>query len=64
MNPRIINGSPESEMLVWTEECLVLPPEFRATLLRDAEIHRIQIVGHIVGYKTNITIDMPRKLVI
>ena len=25
-------------MLVWTEECLVLPPEFRATLLRDAEV--------------------------
>ena len=38
VNPRIIHRSPESEMLVWTEECLVLPPEFRATLLRDAEI--------------------------
>ena len=38
INPRIIKRSPESEMLVWTEECLVLPPEFRATLLRDAEI--------------------------
>ena len=25
-------------MLVWTEGCLVLPPEFRATLLRDAEV--------------------------
>ena len=37
-NPRIIQRSPESEMLVWTEECLVLPPEFRATLLRDAEV--------------------------
>ena len=38
VNPRIIHRSPESEMLVWTEECLVLPPEFKATLLRDAEI--------------------------
>lgn len=38
VNPRIIHRSPESEMLVWTEECLVLPPEFRATLLRDAEV--------------------------
>ena len=38
VNPRIIHRSPESEMLVWTEECLVLPPEFKATLLCDAEI--------------------------
>lgn len=38
VNPRIIKRSPESEMLVWTEECLVLPPQFRATLLRDAEV--------------------------
>jgi peptide deformylase len=38
VNPRIVHRSPESEMLVWTEECLVLPPEFKATLLRDAEV--------------------------
>jgi len=38
VNPRIINRSPESEMLVWTEECLVLPPQFRAILLRDAKV--------------------------
>ena len=38
VNPRIIHRSEESEMLVWTEECLVLPPEFRATLLRDMEV--------------------------
>ncbi|KAL7535948.1 hypothetical protein ACHAXR_006827 [Thalassiosira sp. AJA248-18] len=38
VNPRIIHRSPESEMLVWSEQCLVLPPEFRATLLRDAEV--------------------------
>jgi peptide deformylase len=37
-NPRIVDRSSESDMLVWTEECLVLPPEFRATLLRDAEV--------------------------
>ena len=23
---------------MWTEQCLVLPPEFQATLLRDAEV--------------------------
>ena len=38
VNPCIIQRSPESEMIVWTEQCLVLPPEFRATLLRDAEV--------------------------
>ena len=35
VNPRIVNRSPESSMKVWTEECLVLPPTFRATVLRD-----------------------------
>jgi len=35
VNPRIIARSPESSMKVWTEECLVLPPTFRATVLRD-----------------------------
>lgn len=38
VNPRIIQRAPESKMIVWTEQCLVLPPEFRATLLRDAEV--------------------------
>ena len=38
VNPRIIRRSRESDMLVWTEGCLVLPPEFSATLLRDAEV--------------------------
>ena len=38
VNPRIIKRSQESEMQVWTEECLVLPPQFRATLLRDASV--------------------------
>ena len=37
-NPRIIARSPEIEMRVWTEECLVLPPKFTATLLRDNTI--------------------------
>lgn len=36
INPRIISRSREVDMKVWTEECLVLPPTFRATLLRDA----------------------------
>ena len=35
VNPRIIGRSDERDMNVWTEECLVLPPTFRATLLRD-----------------------------
>jgi len=38
INPRIIRRSPETEMQIWTEECLVLPPEFRATLLRDKKV--------------------------
>ena len=38
VNPRIVHRSLESDMLVWTEECLVLPPEFKATLLRDADV--------------------------
>jgi peptide deformylase len=38
INPRIINRSRELDMKVWTEECLVLPPTFRATLLRDAVV--------------------------
>ncbi len=37
-NPRIIDRSPEVEMSVWTEECLVLPPTFTATTLRDSSI--------------------------
>ena len=37
-NPRIIKRSPEVEMNVWTEECLVLPPTFTATTLRDSSI--------------------------
>ena len=38
VNPRIIHRTPEIEMIVWTEQCLVLPPEFHASLLRDAEV--------------------------
>lgn len=35
VNPHIVSRSPEMEMKVWNEECLVLPPTFRATVLRD-----------------------------
>jgi peptide deformylase len=35
INPSIVRRSPENEMTCWTEECLVLPRSFRATLLRD-----------------------------
>jgi len=38
INPRFVHRSPEIEMRVWTEECLVLPPWFRATVLRDAAV--------------------------
>lgn len=41
INPRIIDRSSELKMKVWTEQCLVLPPSFTATLLRDASI-RVQ----------------------
>jgi len=36
INPLIVDRSPETDMRVWREECLVLPPTFRATVLRDA----------------------------
>jgi peptide deformylase len=35
INPSIVRRSPENEMTCWTEECLVLPRSFHATLLRD-----------------------------
>lgn len=38
VNPRITRRSSEMEMLPWTETCLVLPPKFSATVLRDASI--------------------------
>ena len=38
VNPRITRRSSEMEMLPWTETCLVLPPRFSATVLRDAFI--------------------------
>jgi peptide deformylase len=38
INPRITRRSPEVEQQTWNEECLVLPPQFRATVSRDAWI--------------------------
>eukprot|EP00566_Odontella_aurita_P009228 CAMPEP_0113547082 /NCGR_PEP_ID=MMETSP0015_2-20120614/12156_1 /TAXON_ID=2838 /ORGANISM="Odontella" /LENGTH=507 /DNA_ID=CAMNT_0000447593 /DNA_START=40 /DNA_END=1566 /DNA_ORIENTATION=+ /assembly_acc=CAM_ASM_000160 len=38
VNPRIVARSPEVDMRVWTERCLVLPPSFSASVLRDATI--------------------------
>lgn len=35
VNPRIIRRSPETQVRVWEEHCLVLPPTFVATVLRD-----------------------------
>jgi peptide deformylase len=36
INPHIVKRSPETDMKVWQEQCLVLPPTFTATVLRDA----------------------------
>ena len=36
INPEIVHRSPETQMCVWNEHCLVLPPTFTATVLRDA----------------------------
>lgn len=38
INPRIFHRSPEEDMKVWKERCLVLPPSFTATVLRDATV--------------------------
>eukprot|EP00977_Amphora_coffeiformis_P013889 scaffold3782_cov170-Amphora_coffeaeformis.AAC.8 len=38
VNPKIIRRSPEIEARVWNERCLVLPPNFVATVLRDAVV--------------------------
>lgn len=35
INPKIVNRSDEVNMRVWQERCLVLPPTFVATVLRD-----------------------------
>lgn len=38
VNPRIVARSPEQDMKIWTEHCLVLPPTFDATVLRDDSV--------------------------
>jgi peptide deformylase len=38
VNPRIIRRSSEMDVKVWRENCLVLPPSFQATVLRDSWI--------------------------
>lgn len=38
INPKIIRRSPEADMKVWQENCLVLPPTFVATVLRDDSV--------------------------
>lgn len=56
VNPIIIARSDEVDIRVWNEECLVLPPEFRATVLRDnwvtleyrewtGKVHQVRLVG-------------------
>ena len=48
VNPRIVWRSPEMEMKVWKEKCLVLPPTFTATVLRDASVDIVyqNVNGH------------------
>lgn len=53
VNPIITERSPETEMKVWTEYCLVLPPTFRATVLRDAWV--------VVDYRDAVT-GSPKKI--
>ena len=38
INPQIIARSAETKMKVWNEHCLMLPPTFVATVLRDAVV--------------------------
>lgn len=38
INPTVVWRSPEVQMRVWKEHCLVLPPSFTAEVLRDASI--------------------------
>lgn len=38
LNPRFVYRSPEADMMVWKERCLVMPPKFRATVLRDRRV--------------------------
>lgn len=35
INPRIVRRSPEIQGRIWKERCLVLPPTFNATVVRD-----------------------------
>jgi len=59
INPRIIDRSPESNMKVWKEECLVLPPTFRATVLRDDWID----VEYDCLYEFLSTVDLTTQVV-
>jgi peptide deformylase len=38
LNPRFVYRSPETEMMAWNEQCLVMPPKFQATVLRDRRV--------------------------
>ena len=63
VNPRIIARSPEMEMKVWKEQCLVLPPSFIATVLRDAHV-QVQYEDLNDGETKNISLkgEMARAL--
>jgi peptide deformylase len=62
INPRITARSSELEMKVWNEECLVLPPTFRATVLRDAivKVQYENLVGETL--EIQLTDELARAL--
>ena len=55
VNPQIVGRSDEQNMKVWQEYCLVLPPNFKATVLRDSwvdlEFRNWQGESHLVRLK-------------
>ena len=62
VNPRITSRSSELDMKVWNEECLVLPPTFRATVLRDAlvTVEYENLAG--ITKETNLNGELARAL--
>jgi peptide deformylase len=62
VNPHIVARSPETEMKVWQEECLVLPPSFVATVLRDSwvDVEYWTVMGKL--QKTRLSGELSRCL--
>jgi len=60
INPRIVQRSPERDMRAWCEECLVLPPSFRATVLRDDWVD-VEYDNDYDNSSSSNTTDPPRR---